>query len=74
MNKKLEPCPFCGAEANVVVDLIVDDYEDDDEFDELLEKSQKTYAVKCEKCSCGTPFFVSLEPAIKLWNRRAKDE
>ena len=63
MDKKLKPCPFCGAdeESGVHIDTIViaDDIGD-----------IRRYSVVCENCGAEIGTFRSPEEAVEAWNKR----
>lgn len=64
---KLKPCPFCGGEANIQLDInerYDSDYEDYREIE--------MYAVGCPRCSIGTQFYSNRNNAIKCWQQRAE--
>lgn len=55
MNEELLNCPFCGGEAQVVVDI---------------EFVDKPYMVECKKCDALSGHRYNKENAIKAWNKR----
>lgn len=57
-EKKLKPCPFCGAdeESGVHIETIWDDKE--------------KFRIMCENCGASTWEFKSIEQAVEAWNRR----
>ena len=59
IEKTLKPCPFCGGRAE-----IRDTY------------CYAAFAIHCTKCSAGVGNVGTgtLEKAVKLWNRRDKEE
>lgn len=62
-EKRLKPCPFCGAdvESGVHIDVVVS-------FNEL--KDDTHYGVICENCGARIGYFKILEEAVEAWNRR----
>ncbi len=56
---KLEPCPFCGGEADT---------------NELMTQPKRQYYLSCMSVGCGAegPMRYSLEEAVEAWNRRPK--
>lgn len=56
--EELEPCPFCGGDAELTV--------------MLLEDGGAAYAVMCLDCRVETSFFTDEEEAAAAWNRRAE--
>lgn len=68
MSNKLNPCPFCGGEA---------DFEYKENY-----SAHTFWRIVCDKCGCGTwcdddGFGYEDNPgkqkAIEAWNRRVKD-
>ena len=61
-EKRLKPCPFCGAdeESGVHIDVVVS-------FDELEDDTH--YGVICENCGARIGYFKILEEAVEAWNR-----
>ena len=58
MTEELKPCPFCGGEARIDVDI-------DDRHENL------DVMVYCEECGCQTPDgYESIEEAVSTWNTR----
>ena len=51
---QLKPCPFCGGEAEL--------------WDNKME--YRLYGVLCKECDCMTPYAVTGEEAVEVWNRR----
>ena len=60
MSKKLNPCPFCGGEAEI-------DYFDDDEWFVRCANLEGD----CEICP-STRFYETREEAVEAWNRRSE--
>lgn len=58
-DEPLKPCPFCGAEAEVV------------EAPAIFEHTAR-FGVCCTACECSTPWTDSRAAAVAAWNRRAK--
>lgn len=65
-EKRLKPCPFCGAdiENGVHIDVVVS-------FNELEDDTH--YGVICENCGARIGYFKILEEAVEAWNRRVSD-
>lgn len=69
MNENLKPCPFCGNNPDVVLDILYDP-----------DGCRHTFAVvKCQKCWCAAgrfclgsdePIYPSYLKAIESWNKR----
>ena len=57
MPDTLEPCPFCGGEAEVNYSCLY----------------ETGYFVSCTMCEVRTKKYSSREKAEKAWNRRAKE-
>lgn len=57
-NEKLEPCPFCGGDADVF------------SVDEVGYLGGDKYTVRCQSCMCGTGHYADMERAKVAWNRR----
>lgn len=55
---ELKPCPFCGGEAELLID----------------ESKYYKSAVICTKCYVHTPYEHIETIAVSAWNRRVKDE
>ena len=54
----LKPCPFCGGEAEIVLDI---EYKGDN-------------AIECQNCGVLLSVCdEDIEPLIEAWNRRADD-
>lgn len=66
MNK-LEPCPFCGAEARIITTDMVRAPWSNVGLDAV------GFAVLCDVCGATQPAQASEITAIKHWNRRAND-
>lgn len=66
-EKRLKPCPFCGAdiESGVHIDVVVS-------FDELEDDTH--YGVICENCGARIGYFKILEEAVEAWNRNKSRE
>ncbi len=54
---KLKPCPFCGAEVEVVKDS---------------EFCFEGYSVWCENCRSQSAIYDDPTDAVEAWNRRAQ--
>jgi len=54
----LKPCPFCGS--NRVCRHYM--------------MGQNRFAVRCLECGITTRSFLDVNDAVKIWNRRAKDQ
>ncbi len=64
---KIEKCPFCGGEAEIVggpENWTPTFYDPDSGGDPI--------AVVCKTCACGLHFFDGYAEAIAAWNRRAQ--
>ena len=55
---KLKPCPFCGAEVEVVKDF---------------ESCFEGYSVWCENCHSSSAIYYDKTDAVEAWNRRPND-
>lgn len=55
---KLEPCPFCGGEAQIRHPHVM---------------MTPFYWVECKKCECQSNTYTTKETAAKAWNRRKTD-
>ena len=64
MSEKLEPCPFCGGGADLVVLLIP-------ASGVANEEPSRRYFVKCLQCRAETSASRDKGRAIAAWNRRA---
>lgn len=67
MDKKteLKPCPFCGGEADIVIDP--------DGIKEAETGRFWAYNVVCKQCCATTGLTWSSERAAKAWNRRDRN-
>lgn len=63
-EKKLKPCPFCGARGNDVRLHVKYDKKIDEEI----------ARVKCFKCALEIGWFHGKDNALKAWNKRRSDE
>lgn len=59
--EKLKPCPFCGGEAEVLRNPIING-------------AIHNAVVHCEECKARTTIYVFEKDAIEAWNTRAVDE
>lgn len=62
MTEKIKPCPCCNGKATTykwIASVVYNEY---------------SYEVQCTQCGLTTQSYVSLEDAIKAWNRRAGNE
>lgn len=69
MSVKLEPCPFCGAEA--------EHYEQDAIWGDWLAMPPAEYVIRCSNKECPVELEVcedTLAKAIEVWNTRIKKE
>lgn len=55
---ELKPCPFCGSN-RVCRHYIM---------------GQNRFIVRCFECGITTQSFLDVNDAVKIWNRRAKDQ
>lgn len=63
-EQKLKPCPFCGGKANLSIDP---------EGTRDTENRLWAYQITCRRCCSTTGLCWSVEMAIRVWNRRAKE-
>lgn len=54
--EELEPCPFCGGDAELTIMLLGD--------------GGVAYGVACLDCKAETAFFTDEEKAVEAWNVR----
>ena len=62
LSKKLEPCPFCGGEAQLIFHSV---YFDDNDPDTVIPH----IAIECTKCPAQMSITDTL---INHWNKRTK--
>lgn len=61
MEKELKPCPFCGGEAHICLDIDSGiDYE-------------TYYFIHCKSCHVTTDSYITKEQAADMWNDRVTE-
>lgn len=65
MQNKLKPCPFCGGNAFITVDL-----------DAVVDTQGRRWGhtVVCGKCCATSGLVYTPEMAAEFWNRRANEQ
>lgn len=62
MSEGLKSCPFCGGEAQIVLNGV-----------QLAKRAWRGYFIRCQKCYCKTT-VCHRKNAITVWNTRTLEK